>query len=275
MKKFKLFTLIVFLLMSVSSYSQLKVNSSGNVGIGAEPDNSTYDLRVISAKFSTTESDNYPYLEIINIGSPNYKLFRPSVNNTGSIGSEYYQFNYIFARYHYAQTVLLTSDRRLKENFSDIEKPLEKLLQVKGLKYDFINQGNDSLLNDQQKQEQADMRKDRLGFVAQDLEKLFPEAVLYDKDADKYYIEYNAIIPVIVEAMKEQQAQIEELKSELASCCEGNLKVGTINNSEDLNLDGTQAQLDQNIPNPFNQETQIGCFIPDGSTASMLYIYTT
>ncbi len=221
MKNFKFITIIVFLFLSVSSYSQLKVNSAGNAGIGVEPDGSTYDLRVISAKFSTTASDSYPYLEIINGSNPNYKKFLPSVNYTCTIGSEYNQFKYVFAQYHYAQSVLLTSDGRLKENFRDIENPLEKLLQVKGFKYDFINQEqeNESLLSEVERQKQSEMRKDRLGFVAQDLEKLFPEAVHYDEDADKYYVEYNAIIPVIVEAMKEQQAQIEELKNELNNCC--------------------------------------------------------
>lgn len=33
------------------------------------------------------------------------------------------------------------------------------------------------------------------------------------------------------------------------------------------------AQLDQNIPNPFSKETRIGCFIPEGSGNSVLYIY--
>ena len=33
------------------------------------------------------------------------------------------------------------------------------------------------------------------------------------------------------------------------------------------------AILYQNVPNPFNKETRIGCFIPEGSVTSILYIY--
>ena len=270
MKNFKLITIIVFLFLSVTSYSQLKVNSAGNVGIGRDPD-STYDLKVMSAIFPSDPYDNYPILTIGNEGSW-YKALYPSINNYCSLGISGKQFAEVRAQYVYGNGNLLTSDRRLKENFRDIEKPLEKLLQVKGLKFDFIKQQNDSLLNEKQKQKQEKMRKDRLGFVAQDLEKLFPEAIKYDEDDDLYYVEYNAIIPVIVEAMKEQQAQIEELKSELNNCCEANLKVGTINNSEDLNLSSIQAKLYQNTPNPFGVQTNIRFEIPETVQSAQLYI---
>jgi hypothetical protein len=272
MKK-KLSILFVFVvILSLSGFSQLKVNSSGNVGICAEPDGGSYDLRVNSVKFISSENESYPYLIIANGTNPNYKKFYPSANYYCSIGQEYNQFKYIFAQYHYAHTVLLTSDKRLKENFSDIETPLEKLLQVKGLKYDFIDQQNDGLLSETEKQKQAKMRKGRLGFVAQDLEKLVPEAVLYDKDVDKYYLDYNAIIPVIVEAMKEQQSQIETLQNEIASCCQANTKSASIIGADDGFSKIQTAKLYQNTPNPFNNETTIRFEIPENVLSSQLHI---
>lgn len=114
------------------------------------------------------------------------------------------------------------------------------------------------------------MRKDRLGFIAQDMEKIIPEAVLYEKDEDKYYIEYNAIIPVIVEAMKEQQAQIDLLKSELAACCEANLKSGSTNGMDNVNEN--QAKLYQNTPNPFSAQTTIRVEIPETVRSAQLHI---
>jgi hypothetical protein len=51
-----------------------------------------------------------------------------------------------------------------------------------------------------------------LGFIAQEVESIVPEAVRYDEVNDIYSMEYTAIIPVLVEAMKEQQETIEELK---------------------------------------------------------------
>lgn len=48
-----------------------------------------------------------------------------------------------------------------------------------------------------------------LGFLAQDVLDIMPEPVLYDELNDIYSMEYNALIPVLVEAIKEQQAIIE------------------------------------------------------------------
>ena len=52
--------------------------------------------------------------------------------------------------------------------------------------------------------------KTRLGFIAQDLKAIFPELV--DEDKDGYMsVDYVGLIPVLVESVKEQQAQIDEL----------------------------------------------------------------
>lgn len=79
-----------------------------------------------------------------------------------------------------------------------------------------------------------------------------------------------------VEAIKEQQAQIDELKNLIMSieenCCKNNLKSASLT-TETTGIIRNIAQLDQNIPNPFNKTTQIGCFIPDGSNSTVLYIY--
>ncbi len=181
-----------------------------------------------------------------------------------------YQFANVYAQNHYANGVLLTSDKRLKENFRIIEKPLEKILQMRGQKYDFINQLADSCKDETEKKRQERIGKDRLGFIAQDLQKILPEAVFYFEDEDRYYIDYNAVIPVIVEAMKEQEAKIEELKSVIAN---NGLKSATIPTGSAVTPAENRASLDQNIPNPFNRETRIGCTIPESSGSSVLYIY--
>lgn len=74
-----------------------------------------------------------------------------------------------------------------------------------------------------------------------------------------------------MEAIKEQQIKIDELKGIIAKCCEANLKSATI--LEPGNINENTASLDQNISNPFNQETRIGCYIPESSTTSVLYVY--
>ena len=56
--------------------------------------------------------------------------------------------------------------------------------------------------------------KDHFGFIAQDFQQIFPELVQTDKDG-YLCIDYIAFIPVLTEAIKEQQATIETLQEEI------------------------------------------------------------
>lgn len=53
--------------------------------------------------------------------------------------------------------------------------------------------------------------KRQIGFLAQELQKIFPEAVTLGSDGF-YTISYTTLIPVVVQGMKEQQQQVNELK---------------------------------------------------------------
>ena len=88
------------------------------------------------------------------------------------------------------------SDKRLKTNIRDIKNPLSGILKVKGVLYDRLD--NDS--------------KDQIGFLAQDLEEIFPELVITGLDGIKS-VNYQAMTAILVEAIKEQQLQIDKLKS--------------------------------------------------------------
>jgi len=52
-----------------------------------------------------------------------------------------------------------------------------------------------------------------LGFIAQDVQNIIPESVRYDESNDIFLMEYSAIIPVLVEGMKEQQTIIKDQQS--------------------------------------------------------------
>jgi len=53
-----------------------------------------------------------------------------------------------------------------------------------------------------------------LGFLAQDILKIIPEAVVVPKE-EEMGMKYTELIPVLVKAIQEQQVQMEELKKEL------------------------------------------------------------
>ena len=91
-------------------------------------------------------------------------------------------------------------DRRLKKDIQALntENNLSKILQLEGVRFKWKENYNDNL---------------NLGFIAKDVKPVIPESVRYDTLNDIYSMEYSAIIPVLVEAIKEQQLIITELKT--------------------------------------------------------------
>ena len=265
-----MFLVVCFVLLSYGSIAQIKVNSSGRVGIGGLDPDASYNLKLSSAIF--VSGGGYPDIIVSYMPDGYGRAIYPSSNYQCKVGTPNNQFAAIYAQYHYSGATYHFSDTRLKENLRVIEKPLEKLLQMNGVKYDFIKQSNDTISNEAEKQKLEIMQKNKLGFLAQDLEKILPEAVLYDEDEDRYYIEYNALIPVIVEAMKEQQAQIEGLKAELASCCQEGLKRGSVNSTNEISPNVSEAKLYQNTPNPFSVQTTVKFEIPETVQSAQLHI---
>ena len=92
-----------------------------------------------------------------------------------------------------------SSDVRLKENIESIPNALDKIKQVEGRKYNF----------------KSDRQKDvHYGVIAQDLQKLFPHLV--KKNEQGYLsVNYQELIPVLIEALKEQQHTISQLTAAL------------------------------------------------------------
>ena len=97
------------------------------------------------------------------------------------------------------------SDFRYKKNITAIENPLQKLMLINGVNYYWkTNEFPEMNFND----------KPQTGFIAQDLEKIFPEMVFTDERGYKS-IDYSRLTPVLVETIKEQQKQLTELTHRL------------------------------------------------------------
>jgi hypothetical protein len=93
------------------------------------------------------------------------------------------------------------SDIRRKKDFENVEYGLAEILELNPQKFRFIKQ-----TKDEQKS---------LGFIAQEVLSIIPEAVQSDMDGDEQYyaMNYSNLVPVLVKAIQEQQSQIEELKT--------------------------------------------------------------
>lgn len=102
--------------------------------------------------------------------------------------------------------VLCPSDIRYKKNIRKLDNSLLNILKIKGIRYDWRqNEFPEKNFSD----------KNQIGFIAQDIEKTYPEVVFTDAQGYKS-IDYSRLTPILVECIKEQQNQIEELKSRVS-----------------------------------------------------------
>jgi hypothetical protein len=96
-----------------------------------------------------------------------------------------------------------SSDERLKDNIELISNPIEKVQSLKGVTWDW-NSNADELQK----------TLPNVGVIAQDVEKILPQLVI-NRDNGFKGVDYAKLTGLLIEAIKDQQKQIEELKSKL------------------------------------------------------------
>ena len=101
-----------------------------------------------------------------------------------------------------------TSDKRLKCNIQPIDNALCKVIGVTGNTFDWKE------LNEEERKTIHGNTGRDVGVIAQEIEKILPEAVT-TRDSGYKAVNYEKIVPLLIEAIKEQQKQIDELKSRL------------------------------------------------------------
>ena len=111
----------------------------------------------------------------------------------------------------------------------------------------------------------------RFGFIAQEVNKFYPELVRTDS-LGYMYVDYMGMIPLLVEAVKELKTKCASLESQITNGTPIAEKVVNLNSSI-KNTDILNPCLNQNIPNPFSTETTIGCHIPENINNADLYIF--
>ena len=113
------------------------------------------------------------------------------------------------------------SDERLKENIKPIQNAIQKVMAIQGVTYNANDLAGTFGYTDQSEQ---------VGVIAQEVELVMPQVVKaapfdiavdddnneISKTGQNYKtVQYEKLIPLLIEAIKEQQAQIEELKAKL------------------------------------------------------------
>ena len=147
----------------------MTITSGGQVGIN------TIDAGIqLSVKSTSTTSSSYP-------------LFLLNSAGTGNMYVRSDSYGYLNdSAWHYI------SDLRMKENISDILEGLSIISELKPKHFDYI-----------------DGAKNRIGFIAQDVQEILPNLVtISDEKTGMLALQTDALIPILVKAIQEQQCTI-------------------------------------------------------------------
>jgi hypothetical protein len=225
------------------------------------------------------------YCYIISNGNLEFKVCNatlyPYTNNTVQLGLSDKRFNRLNVYTIDYHTLISSSDKRIKENIVPCPPLLKKLKELQAYNYNYT----DEYFKDFTKEEKAVMQRKEYGFIAQEMEKIFPELVWVTDSTGMLAINYVSMVPILASALNElhqvvetQAKEIEYLKKELMTHTVGKnedqdnsvvnftLGVDEKTGSEDM-------MLYQNAPNPFNSTTTIHCYIPQSVNKSQLCIY--
>lgn len=126
---------------------------------------------------------------------PGQLLFRTGIGTLGT--SQPITARLDTAGVMYANTFTSTSDERKKENIETIEDASTILNELRGVRFNWKETGKPSV-----------------GVIAQEVEKVLPEAVESDADGMKS-VSYDMLIGVLIETVKEQQKRIDALEAKL------------------------------------------------------------
>jgi len=217
------------LLFATADTERMRITSTGNVGIGTtipstplvisknSPASGTM-LILQNTLYGSTNSSGLNSIEFgwLNHTAAKISANKESVNRTGFIitGEVGYNVPIEIARFtsfgdlHVNQDVIAysttISDERLKDNIVTIDNALDKVCELRGVEYDW---------NASSRSGQHDM-----GVIAQEVEKVFPfivrekEMPLVDGNTYKT-VDYEKLVGVLIEAVKELKQEIEILKS--------------------------------------------------------------
>jgi len=179
----------------------------------------------------------------------------------------------------------LGSDENLKQNVRDFSSTMNIISQLHPKHYQYRQDGNYKLMNLP--------AGNHYGLIAQDVEKVLPDLVKNTKFyPDKAVpsesenlknapvinfkaLNYTELIPVMIKGMQEQQSMIQQQQQQIQQQQQqiNELKqmVQASTSSNDIS---SASSLQQNTPNPFNQNTTIRCYVPSAVKQAQLVVYS-
>ena len=190
----KLLNLIVMLLLALGANAQFKYLSNGQLTFG----NITPPYGYATA---WEGKGHYFHYSGSTSGNAWLKFYLGTNGPRISANTSYIRFYDTDTEvYHdlYVSSVYETSDLRLKTNISNVQSPLIKTLQLRPVQYTLLKSHSDKSTSQD------------IGFIAQELEKIIPEAVTTDDSGNKL-INYRTLIAILTGAIQEMSIQINDL----------------------------------------------------------------
>lgn len=153
----------------------IRIDASGNVGIGGT-----------SRNVSGTATTNAEKLVV----SGNIV---PRTSGNGTLGTSTYKWNAVYA----TNGTIQTSDRRMKTNIANLNYGLKEVLAMRPVSFNWKT---------------SPTTNKKVGLIAQEVKMIVPEVVTGDETKETLGLNYAELVPVLINAVKEQQKEIDELK---------------------------------------------------------------
>ncbi len=273
---------------------EFKANNSGgatyNLAIEAMANNfgTGVQLNIGVLAYANSNSPGSNAVNNIGVAGISSTLTGSGTNDYGVYGESTTGFGGYFVGGVTSGPAFSFSDRKIKKDINTIKNGIELLKQLNPVTYQLRTDEFPEL----------HLRKDKqYGFIAQEIEAILPELVtradkpeikdskgnLISKGVELKAVNYDGIIPVLTKAMQEQQVvideqqkvnenlqqQINELKT-LLMVQSG--KTERTNQAVSLS-DKNSVVLNQNVPNPFAEQTLISYSIPTNTGKAQLHFY--
>jgi hypothetical protein len=143
--------------------------------------------------------------------------------NAGAAGYSFYGINgdiYTNGEIQASGDVIayFSSDAKMKDNIVPIDNPLNKIKQIRGVYFDWNEQGPSWTKG---WVGQVEGKKHDVGVIAQEIQKVLPEVVMertnptIDSDETYLAVDYKKIVPLLIEGIKEQQTMIDDLQDQI------------------------------------------------------------
>lgn len=123
-------------------------------------------------------------------------IVAPSADNLYTLGKNGARWSAVWS----ANGTIQTSDARLKTNIAPLKYGLKEIMLMNPVSYNWISGSNDGL---------------KIGLIAQEIKQLVPEVVSGDENTEVLGMNYAELIPVLINAVKEQQKQIESIETKV------------------------------------------------------------